>query len=169
MKTRLIFSIFAAALLVPIASHAATAKKPDDRPKLGVIISENLGPRSASQDNFIRLDISFEAVAKERKWPVAIAMERFASNVPEYDPEVTIFMQPLRQEIPGEYTLRGWTTLTVNGEKHDFGIVTFRQHIRLGEMMDRTLEKIFLGFANAVADKVEPVLFPKETPGAGSR
>lgn len=164
MKTPLIFALVATALLLPATTQAAKGKDkvPDDRPKLGIIISESVGFRTPSIDDFIRLDIAFSRVAKERKWPVQIAMERFAANVPEYENEVTIFTQPIRQELPGEYTLRGWTTLTIAGKKHDFGIVKFDYRPRLGEWTDSWLEKFFLGFANAVADKIEPVLFPKD-------
>jgi len=162
MKTRFAFALVIVSLLLPTAAHAAKAKEQDNRPKLAIIVAESLGLRNNSFDDFIRLDIAFSRVAEERKWPVQIVAERFAANVPDYETELSIFLQPLRQLLPGEYTLRGWMTLTVRGEKHDFGIVKFDYRPRLGEPSDRFLEAIFLGLANAAADEVEPILFPKE-------
>lgn len=162
MKTRLIFAILAATLVLPVAATAARKKESDDRPKLAIVVSESLGSFNNSFDDFIRFDIAFTKVAEERKWPVQIVAERFAANLPDYENEVEIFTQPLRQWLPGEYTLRGWLTLTAGGKEHDFGIVSFDYRPRLGEPSDRLLEAIFLGFANAAADKIEPILFPKE-------
>jgi hypothetical protein len=171
MKTPRLFSLFAALALALPAVRAADepAARSGPLPTLAIVISENLGRRATYNDDFHRLDMAFKRVAKERKWPVTIVVERFAANVPEYDTELSIFLQPLRQEMPGEFTLRAWTTLKVDGKKHDFGIVKYGEFRRLGERMDESIEKIFIGYANAAADKIEPVLFPKKEVSAQTR
>lgn len=170
MKTPRLFSIFAAiALVLPVVKAAdEPAAASGTLPTLAIVIAENLGRRAIYNDDFHRLDMAFNRVAKERKWPVTIVVERFAANVPDYDNELSIFLQPVRQEMPGEFTLRAWTTLKVNGKKHDFGIVKYGEFRRPGEQMYDTMDKIFIGYANAAADKIEPVLFPKKKePSAG--
>lgn len=159
MKIRLIPLLFAALLLTAVSTRAA--KAPDDRPKLAIVVVDNLQSQRSTFTDFDRLDIAFQEVAKKRKWPVAVAVERFAANSPAHDTELRIFNQPLRQEVPGELMFRGWMTLTVAGVKHDFGIVSFRYFLRAGENLDDTLEKTFRGAANAAADKLEPILWPK--------
>jgi len=168
MKTRLLFSLFAAIALAPASTLAADepAAQPEPNPTLAIIISEHLGRRTSQTEDFYRLESSFIRIAKERKWPVTLEVERFAANVPDYDTEVSLFLQPVRQELPGEYTFRAWTTLKVNGKKHDFGIVKFDYRPRPGEMTYDTLEKLHLGAARKIADKIEPVLFPKKEPSA---
>jgi len=166
MKTRITFALVAATLLMPAAAQAA--KEPDDRPALAIVVIENLRHSGGAITAVERLDMAFERVAKERKWPVAPKAERFAANTPDYETEMRIFTQPLREETPGELVFRGWVTLKVRGEKHDFGIVRFNYRPRLGEWMDRTLDNVYLGAAKAIADKAEPLLFPKEEAPAGS-
>jgi hypothetical protein len=168
MKTRFAFALAAASLLLPAVARAADepADTSEPKPTLAIVISENLGRRATPTDDFYRLDMAFNRIAKDRKWPVTIVVERFAANVPEYDTELSIFLQPVRQEMPGEFTLRAWTTLKVNGKKHDLGIVKYGEFRRLGDRMDDAIEKIFLGYAKVVADKIEPLLFPKEEPSA---
>ena len=164
MKTRLIFTLIAASLLAPVAVRAADEAKPakEEKPKLAFIIAESLGFRTAPIDDFIRLDVAFNKVAEQRKWPVKVVMERFAANMPDYENAVTIFTQPIRQELPGEFTLRAWATLVVKGKKHDFGIVKADYRPYPGEWMDDALQKLNDKYANAVADKIDPILFPKE-------
>ena len=164
MNTRITFALIAATLFLPVAAHAA--KEPDDRPKLAVVVVENLRNTGNAIDDFVRLDMAFEKVAKERKWPVAIDAERFAANTPEHETEVRIFPRPIRQELPDEFVFRGWLTLKVDGEKHDFGIIKFEYRPRPGEWNDDVLDKIFLGAVRKMADKIEPLLFPKEEPSA---
>jgi hypothetical protein len=166
MNTRAIFALIAATLLLPATAHAATV--PDDRSKLPVVVVENLRNTGSAIDDFVRLDIAFEKVAKERKWPVAIEAERFAANTPDYETEVRIFPRPVRQELPDEFVFRGWLIVKVDGEKHDFGIIKFEYRPRPGEWGDDVLDKIFLGAARKMADKIEPLLFPKEKAASGS-
>ena len=161
MKTCFAFPLFAAALLLTAATtHAKDAAKvPDDLPKLPIVVIENLQRQRGAITAFDRLDLAFQQVARQRKWPMAIAAERFASNTPAHETELRIFTQPLRKDTPGELTFRGWMILTVQGVKHDFGIISFRYSMRPFEQGEDVLDKIFLGAANTAADKIEPLLF----------
>lgn len=162
MNLRLPALLFAALLLAAGPAFAKkAAKAPDDRPVLAIVIVENLRNEESAFTDFDRLDLAFQHVAKERKWPVRIATERFAANTPDHTTELRIFSYPLQRETFGDITFRGWMTLTVQDKKHDFGIVTFRHFRRIGENDEDTLEKIFRGAANAAAAKIEPILFPK--------
>jgi len=162
MKARLPALLFVSLLLAAGVSHAKpAAKAPDDRPTLSIVVVDSLLYQQGAITDFDRLDMAFEYIAKERKWPVQIKAERFAANTPAHETELRIFNQPLREETLGDVTFRGWMTLTVRGKKHDFGIITFRYYVRPGENLDDMLEKVFRGAANAAAEKIEPILFPK--------
>jgi hypothetical protein len=159
LKSLLLVSLFVTAGAV---AHAEDATKSADAPRqLAIIVVETLQSRGGAITDFDRLDMAFQELAKQRKWPVTIKAERFAANNPEYDTELRIFTQPVREETSGDLTFRGWMTLTVNGTKHDFGMVTFRYYPRLGERTDEVLEKVFFGAAKAGAEKIEPILFPE--------
>lgn len=167
MKTRFAIALVTAALLTPATAPAAREK--DDRPPLAIVVVENLTHSGGAISEYDRLDMAFIKLSKERKWPVAPETERFAANTPDYETELRIFIQPLREETPGELVFRGWVTLKVQGKEHDFGIVKFSYRPRLGEWPERTLESVYLGAAKAIANKVEPLLFPEEEkPAAGS-
>ena len=159
MKTSCNRFLLAAALLLTATACAADA--PPVRPKLAIVVVTNLQHQYGAIDDFDRLDLAFQQVARERKWPVAIAAERFAANTAEHETELRIFNRPLREETMNDLTFRGWMTLTVQGVKHDFGIVVFTYYRRPGESTDDVLEKVFRGAAEAAADKIEPILFPK--------
>ncbi len=163
MKARLVFPLLAIALLPPAGITAATgaAQASDDRPKLAIVVVENLQNERGAITAVDRLDLAFREAALKRKWPVAIATERFAANTPAHEIELRIFDQGLRNELPGELRFRGWMTLTVRGVKHDFGVVSFRYNPRPTENMEDVLDKIYRGAANAAADKIEPILFSK--------
>jgi hypothetical protein len=159
LKSLLLVSLFVAAGAV---AHAEDAAKSADAPRqLAIVVVEPLQSKGGAITDFDRLDMAFQQIAKQRKWPVTIKAERFAANSPEYDTELRIFTQPLREETYGDLTFRGWMTLTVNGTKHDFGMVTFRYYPRFAEHTDGVLDKVFLGGAKAGADKIEPILFPE--------
>jgi hypothetical protein len=162
MKTRFVpLLLIAAALFSAAVLRAAEARKPDDRPKLALIISENIQSAGGAVDDVVRLDIAFEKVATQRKWPVKLVIERYASGVPSYDTELYIYSQPVRREVGIELVYRAWTYLVVKGRKTDFKIVEYRMTPRLGENPSDTYDKLFLGYANKVADLIEPILFPK--------
>jgi hypothetical protein len=163
MNARLPMLLIAA--FVFMAVHGYTEESPrvaQELPTLALVVVENLqrNPSSAITD-FHRLDLAFEYVAKQRKWPVTVAAERFAANTPKHETELRVFLQPLDEETSGDLTFRSWVTLTVKEQKHDFGVVTYRYYPRLGENTEDTLEKAFRGAAQAIAVKVEPVLFPQ--------
>jgi len=99
-------------------------------------------------------------VAKERHWPVKIAAERFAAGTPDYLTELTISIRRVEREMPGEFVYRAWTTLWIDGKKHDFQVITASYAFRMGENMDDILDKVFRAAAKKTADKVEPLLFP---------
>jgi hypothetical protein len=175
MKTRLArcFLAFAALLFTGAISAAekpagdTAAPKPDDRPVVAIIVSDSLTHHSSAIDNFVRLDIAFQQVAKERDWPVKLVAERFAAGVPDYDREIRIFSRPIRNEVPGELVYRAWLTVQVKGHKEqDFGMVVYRFYPRLGQNPSDTIDDLYLGFAKVAADKVEPILFPKADPPA---
>jgi len=52
-------------------------------------------------------------------------------------------------------------TLYEHGNKHDFGVVTYRYQVRPFQQEEIILERVFRGAAEVAADKVEAVLFPK--------
>lgn len=161
MKTRVkLFSVLLASLfLTTIAMCAETTAPPQAPRELAIVVVDSV-QRGAITD-FDRIDIAFTRVAKERNWPVTIKAERFAANTPAHETELRIFNRPVRQETPGDLTFRGWVTLTVDGTKHDFGMILYRYYLRSGENMDDVLEKVFLGAAKVAADKIEPILFPE--------
>jgi hypothetical protein len=147
--------------LGPVTRAEDTSKeKTGNQRELAIVVVETLQTRGAITD-FDRLDMAFQAVAKQRKWPVTLKPERLTANVPDHETELRIFSQPVREEISGDLTYRGWMTLTVNGTKHDFGMVTYRYYPRLYQDTEDVLEKIFLGVATTAADKIEPILFPE--------
>lgn len=168
MKPRLIIPLIAIGLLAPAAASAADEAQSDPKPKLAVVVVESLRSHGGAITEVERIDMALAKVAKQRKWPVEIEVERFAANTPEHETELRIFPQPIRQELPDEFVFRGWVVLKVAGKEHDFGIIRFEYRPRPGEWMDDTLNKIFVGAMEKTADKIEPLLFPKEEAPAGS-
>jgi hypothetical protein len=165
MKKITSLALFALPLALTLGSAraappAAAPATPPDQPELALVVVDTLAHRESAYTDFDRLDLAFQDVAKRRHWPVKIAAERFAANTPAHELELRVFLQPIRQEIPDEFTFRGWMTLTEHGTKHDFGVVVYRYRPRPGEMMDDSLDKIFRGAAETAAKKIEPILFP---------
>ena len=163
MKTKThSFLLMVATVLIAVVAPASEAEKaPDKKPALPLVVVDSLQNHRGAVDDFDRLDLAFQYVAEHRKWPVTIAAERFAAGTPDYPTEVRVFNQPVRREFIGELVFRGWVTLTVQGKKYDLGILSFRYNMRPGENMDDVLEKTFRGAAETIADKIEPMLFPK--------
>src|SRR5262245_4937989 len=101
MKIRLVRSLLAiaAVLTASVTTRAADdAKKPDDRPVLAIIVSENPQNPGSAYTDFDRLDVAFNKVAKERNWPVKLIAQRLAGGVPDYPTELRIFSQRVRYE-----------------------------------------------------------------------
>jgi len=164
MKPKLSLLLLVATLLATsFAAAADAARVPAPEGVLPVVITESVGTLGNAYTDYDRLDQALQKVAKERNWPVKIAAEKFASNVPDYLTEAQITLQRVREETPGEYTYRAWTILLVDDKKHDFGIVTARLNYRAGEQHDLIMEKLFHRAALATADKIEPLLFPDLT------
>ena len=159
MKARLAALLPAAALLLSAVPASAIGGPPsmEERPKLAIVVIDNLQPRSG----FDRIDLAFQQVARQRKWPVTIATERIAANTQAHPLELRIFFLGIRESVPGEYTFRAWMTLVVRGVKHDLGIIGYRHFVRQWEDNNDMYDKIFLGAAKAAADKIEPRLFTR--------
>jgi hypothetical protein len=162
MKAKAFFVVILAALL---AANGAAAKEivrvPAPEGVLPVSITEAVGTIGGAYTDFDRLDLALQAVAKERQWPVKIAAERFAAGTPDYLTELRISLQRVRQEMPGEYVYRAWTTLWIDGKEHKLSVITATYSFRMGENMDDVLNKVFLAGAKATAHKIEPLLFPE--------
>ncbi|HVZ63126.1 MAG TPA: hypothetical protein VG936_00955 [Lacunisphaera sp.] len=153
-----------AAALVVFATAARAAEPPPAKPVLPVVVVEYLQYTNGAITDFDRLELALQEVARERHWPVTIAAERFAANTATRETELRIFPRRLREEFRLDLTFRGWVILTVQGVKHDFGIVTATYYPYPGESTDTAIEKAFRRAALAIADKVEPVLFPPAAP-----
>jgi len=164
------FSFLARGLLaftIALGSLAIVARGADNKPaeatqpqrELAIVVVESLQRNRGAITDFDRIDLAFHEVAKKRKWPVRLVVERFAANTEPHETELRIFNQSIREETPGERTFRAWMTLTDHGVKYDFKVVTFRSYVRPFENIEEQLEKIFLGAANAAADKIVPILF----------
>jgi hypothetical protein len=160
MKIRSLLSV-----LVALAAGAAHAKEAPARvapPEgvLPVIVLESLHQPGNAYTAFDRLDLGFQKVVKERKWPLKVVSDRMADGIPDYLTEVEISLQPLRQRSPGEYAFRAWTVVYVDGKKHDLGIIHYDYHYRIGRDFDDEMDEVFVAGARAIAEKIEPLLFP---------
>lgn len=166
MKTPLLLR--SAAFLTALFSLTIAARAADSAPansdhlrELPLVVVEGLGRSGGAITFFDRMDLAFQKVAAERHWPVKIVAERFAANSTKHPTELQVFEKSLRPESPMDITFRAWMILTVDGVKHDFGIVLYRYYPRAGENSEDAIEKIFLGAAREAAKKIEPVLFPE--------
>src|SRR6478735_744711 len=165
MKTTSLLAVLAA-LLTTTGLGAKEKRVPAPAGVLPLIVVESVSMPGNAYSDFDRLDIAFQKVAKQRKWPVKIVTDRMAAGVPDYLTELDVKLQPLRELVPGEFIFRAWTSVYVDGKMTDLQVVTYRHSYRAAENMEDTLEKVFEGGARAIADKVEPLLFPdlhKET------
>ncbi len=161
--SRPFLALFALALLATIPGRAGTPAN-DEKPELHVTVVEALTAGGNAYTDFDRFDTAFKRVAKQRQWPAKVSVERFAGNTPDYPVELRITLQKVRRDPIDDYVFRAWATLIVNGRKHDFGIVTTHYNARLGENADDLFEKIFRLGAAAIAEAVEPVLYPELNP-----
>jgi hypothetical protein len=161
MKAKAFLLLVLATFVAGAAAAKDVVRTPAPEGVLSIIITESsLGNTGNAYSDFDRLDVAFQDLAKERKWPVKIAAERLAGGAPDYLTQLRISIQRVRQETPGEFVYRAWTTLWVDGEEHDFKVVTASYNFRMGEQMDDVLDKVFRAAAKATADKIEPLLFP---------
>lgn len=163
---RVFLPLLVAGLILSAGAARAAGPAPaqPSLPALPVVVVEYLQYSNGAITDFDRLELALKEVAQERHWPVTIAAERFASNTATRATELRIFPRRLREEFRLDLTFRGWVILTVQGMKHDFGIVTATYYPYPGESTDTAIEKAFRRAALAIADKVEPVLFPRTAP-----
>jgi hypothetical protein len=152
------------ALLGLFASAASAAPAPTGSPaarELAVVVVDSLEDTHGAITAFDRIDIAFHDVAEKRKWPVKIVAERFAANTPTHDTELRVYYKGIHADNPLELVFRAWITYSDSNTQKDFGVVTFRYHPHATETQEDVFEHVFRGAANAMADKIEPLLFPK--------
>jgi hypothetical protein len=136
----------------PVAPAAPT------QPTLGVIVVDSL-PHRHGYDAFNLIDEEFSNVFAARQWPVKVTFERFAANNDQYPIELKIFDEGIRNEFT-ERRIRAWVILTVNGTKHDFGIVDFLYSPGPAERVDDIIHRMYRTEGQKVADLIQPFLVP---------
>jgi len=141
------------------AEAAATEPKPQG--DLTIVVVESLEQGPGRLANFDRMSEVFTDVFTARKWPLNIKIERFASNTQSDATQLRVFYKGTYEETPGELSFHAWMTLYEHGNKHDFGVVTYRYQVRPFQQEEIILERVFRGAAEVAADKVKAVLFPK--------
>lgn len=161
---KLLSFLLAALAFTGFAARAEIKTADPARGEFPVVIVDTLIAHGRNRTDFDRLDQAFEKVARQRQWPRAPIAERFTANTPDYPTEIRVVLRSISSYTPEELIFRGWTTVTVDGRKHDLGIIMYRQDLLTGMDMDRTLERLFEGAARAIAEKVEPLLFPDLKP-----
>ena len=162
MKVKPCLLLLTALLLAVIPARAETKAKPDDnRPALHVSVVESVSSPGNAYTDFDRFDLGLQREAAQRKWPVKINAERLAGNTPDYPTELRVTLQRVRREPIEDYIFRAWVILVIDGKKQDFGIVTYHYSGRLNQNPDDTYQNVFRGGAAAIADKIEPILFPE--------
>ncbi|MES1195012.1 MAG: hypothetical protein ABUL65_03895 [Opitutus sp.] len=161
MQPRLASSLLAAALLLTGARAEDAPQAPAKRPTLAIIVIDNAPDRRNSTTEFDRIDLAFQYVAKQRKWPVAIAAEPLTDKTQLHPLELRFFHQGLREEIGNEFIFRAHLTLVVGDAKQDLGLVSYRYTARQWENNEAVQDKVFRGAAFAAADKLEPIIFAR--------
>lgn len=168
MKSHFCFLAFGAALAAAAAGFGQPQPPPTPPPEpppappqtLHVLISAPL--QGGSLGNlYNRVAADYGAVFRHRRWPLKISLEEFGGG-PFHDRlELDVFVERIRQWLPGELTYAAWTTLTIDGRKHDLGIIQYVYERRAHEEPDISLDNAVKGGALATAAKIEPLLFPK--------
>jgi hypothetical protein len=146
------------------APPAAPVAAPAAMRELTIVVVDSLGGNQSETNNYDRIARVFTKVFEERKWPVKISFERFGAGSPPFPTEMRIYFKGIREYDPSEITFSAWVTLNDRGAKSDFGIIRSNYSPRIAEPMDDRLDQVVRGAAVLVADKVEPVLFPKTKP-----
>ncbi len=155
----LLLSLLALAPAVQ-AEDANNAPANDTRRTLTITVVEPVERRISNDEFYHRVARVFTDVFEKRNWPLSIKVERFGANQPDLELELRVFLQPIREESPGDLTFRAWMTLYDHGTKHDFGVITHRHYPRPGRNMSDVLDTVVQGAATEVAKKIEQVLFP---------
>ncbi len=159
LLSRLLFLLGLAA-----SAGVAAAAEPSAPGALSLVVvtplaQDTVGDGTADAD-FDRLDLAFRDVARRHQWPIEVNAERFSGVASAHARELRIFLQPLRRDPSQTYVFRAWMALTVDGTKHDLGLITHREQLRYREDMNDFLDKLFRGAAEAAAKKIERILFP---------
>jgi hypothetical protein len=134
---------------------------PAHPPELAIVVVESLERGPGRITDFDRINEFFTQVIEKRHWPLTVAVERFAGNLPAHDLELRIYYRGIYPEDLGDETFHAWVVLTVHGKKTDLGIIRFRYYPRAAEREDDVLEHVVRGAAEQTADKIGPLLFPK--------
>lgn len=164
LNPRLTLAALLGALILAsaITGRAETPPPAAEAPReLTVVIVESLSGRSLATDSYERIARVFTSVFEKRKWPVTIKTERFAADTVVHPTELRIFFQGITEDVPGELRFRAWVTLSDHDTKTDFGVVTYRSNPRPSQPVEDRLDQSVRGAAGVVADKIEPILFPK--------
>ena len=166
MQLRHLFSSLLLSFAASLPTFAADAAASDKaaptsaaQRTLTLTVVEPVDRRPDNSEFYNRLAYVFPKVFETRQWPLKIEVERFGANAPDYDLELRIFLQKIREETSGDLTFRAWMNLHDRGTKHDFGIVMYRLYPRAGQHLDDTLDELLRGAANAAAKKIEDALF----------
>ncbi len=153
------FSLLAAGSALSAAGRPAESTN-NARRTLVVTVVEPVDRHLGNDEFYQRVDRVFTEVFETHHWPVAIRVERFGANQPDYDLELRVFLQPIREESPGDLTFRAWMTLHDRGTKHDLGVITYRHYPRPGRNMSDVLDDVVRGAAVEAAKKIETAIFP---------
>ena len=141
------------------AQTAATAAGAP--PELTIVVVDALGGIASERNTYDHMAQAFTEVLEAKKWPLKINVERFGANAPAHEIEMRIYFQGIRKETPVDLTFRAWVTLSDHSVKSDFGIIRYSYYPRPTEMVDDRLDHVVRGAAVIVAEKIEPILFPK--------
>jgi hypothetical protein len=156
-RLALIFSLLAA------GGGTARAQAPATAPThIAVVVSEALERRAEGVTTFAAIQTAFTKVFSNQGWPATVTVERFASNNPDYDVELRVFLRGVYYETPGELTVRAWMTLFDHGKEHDFGIIKYQLVQGPIEHRDDAFEALMRGEAQIAAAKIGPILFPTQ-------
>ncbi|HEY3754921.1 MAG TPA: hypothetical protein VGL42_02115 [Opitutaceae bacterium] len=161
---RLLRNLALCAALVGASSGFGQERQqpPPAPPTLHVLISPPLGRSVQREDNLYEAVAgNFGYVFRHRKWPIAISIEEFGGRKKPDRLELELLMQPIKQWLPGELSFSAWTTLRIDQRSYDLGVIRYTYDHAPFEQPDRTFDNLIQGAANATADKIEPLLFPK--------
>jgi hypothetical protein len=161
MNIRILPGILALALAAAVRGRAADPAPAQPPQELTIVIVGELTRGEGSFDDYARVAAIFTKVFNAHKWPLKISAERFASNNPDHDLELRVFMKRAFFETPGELSFQAWMTLFVHDKEHDFGIIKYRYPVfganhNKSDILDATVR----GAAEEVARRIEAILFP---------
>lgn len=157
----LLFISIGTALPFAHAAESAAPAATGNARELVVTVVEPVDGRRGDADLYNRFARVFTTEFEARAWPLELRIERFGANSPDQPIDLRVFLQPVRQELPDQWTFRAWVKLTIDGQDHDFGILRSDLTPRPLQNMDDVLDRLAQGAARRILDKVAPVLFPQ--------